>query len=154
MSFFGFSSRQSGYFRFHEKPKLRGLREKEFSMKNKLMPLLLLLLWAVFLGTTHLACFDLFEENAWYFYFIAIIAFFLQLLVLCLAGKKYGAKWFKVVCGGIYLVLTVAGLWALLSTSAVLHFPAAALSILCVCTDAFGLLVCLFLTIIPKKSVE
>ncbi len=110
--------------------------------------IVLLLLWLLFLAAMHLACFDMFDENALYFYLIAAGSFLLQIVLLYLINRMTGSTVWIIISEIIYVMLT------LLAGIILLKGFCYGLLICCLCLDVLGMAVCAFLRRSAKKRTR
>ncbi len=72
---------------------------------KRFITILLLVLWCIFFLGMQLACFDVFEDNLWYFYFLALGFFLLQFFIVMYyyKNKSWVIVLFAIVYGSALL---------------------------------------------------
>ncbi len=108
--------------------------------KNRLLAVLLILIWVFLMFVMHLACFDIFEENNWYCYLIAIGSFLLQVLIINIITRLTKIRTICLICGILYAIAVVCpcSLWIVFSLDNLLP-----LIICCFCLNLLGVVSCL-----------
>lgn len=101
------------------------------------------LLWFALFGGMHLACFDIFQENLWYFYLLAIMFFLFQMLIVVVFQRKncFWPLWVYAVIYGIVLVFKDCYFLICIFGQFSKDTPIG-LDILCLLCDLAGLVIC------------
>ncbi len=112
--------------------------------RRPVLAVILFLIWAFFMFVMHLVCFDVFEENNWYCYPVALGAFALQLLAINLIPRVTGYRSCCLVFGILY---TIAVLWPGTFWLVLLIFDNdfVPLLVFCFCLNIVGAVSCLVL---------
>ena len=100
-------------------------------------------LWFCFQFLMHLACFDVFSENLWYFYVIALGFFLLQLAVIWLL-QRLQCYWPLLVYASLYgIVILLWDGYLLIGKlfSRFFKYPVG-LDVLSLACDLLGLIIC------------
>ncbi len=114
--------------------------------KNNVTIIIMYLMWLLFLTMMHLACFDVLDVNAWYFYLIAIGSFLFQIMLLYLLKRKTSSVIWIVISEIIYVILTFIAVVVLLKGAF------RGLLICFLCLNAFGIVSCNLLRRITKNT--
>ncbi|MBO4330644.1 MAG: hypothetical protein J5827_01060 [Oscillospiraceae bacterium] len=103
---------------------------------KSIIAVVLFLLWLLFLAAMLLVCFDVFDENAPYFYLIAAGTFLAQIGLLYMIKRITGSTVWMIISEMIYVLLTLLAVVILLK---VVYFG---LLIFCLCLVVSGTAVC------------
>ena len=111
-------------------------------IKKHILIFALVMLWFFFLFLQHLACFDLFDTNAWYLYMLAAVFALAHYFCVFFVTKQLSQKQWK-LGGAVYSFLSLLKLYFIFSQKDY----ASGLTIFCIVLDAFGIV---FALLVPK----